>query len=389
MYRTICFTAIVVSFFAFGQESTPRPADGAPAGEATSAPGAEAAPVAALPKWYERIKLEGLAEGYYSYRFQGATTDKINELRAFDNLNNTFTPSWGKVAISMAAAPVGFRLDLAFGPVADIGGPDLGTAPYPGFVNLAAEVYKHILQGYASAKFFDRLTVDFGKFYTSAGAEIFENSGNWLTSRSMIFTYGPYTHAGLRMSLPINDVFTVQASIVNGWDNIVTAISPKMYNVSAFLNLSSGTSIAFNFYGGPQNTANPRLLFDLVAAQTVGAFGINLNGIYGMEASNKWYAGSLMAKYTIADRFRIAARVEYFGDPDGFRTAQAGSSYLNSTLGFGYIVTNPDAFGTVELRPEFRHDQQLSGGTAAAPGVFVGGTSASQTTAQFTMVAWF
>jgi hypothetical protein len=277
----------------------------------------------------------------------------------------------------MPAAPVGFRMDLAFGPVADIGSPDLGNTT-------ATEIYKHIVQGFATVKLFDRLTVDFGKFYTSAGAEIFENSGNWLTSRSMIFTYGPYTHAGLRLSLPINDVLTVQGSIVNGWDNVITSLSPKMYNLSAALNLASGTSVFFNFYGGPQTSVDSRLLFDLVAQQTVGNFGINLNGIFGLEGASKWYAASLMGKYTIADRLRVAARVEYFADPDGHRTGQVGSSYLNSTLGVGVIITNPDAFGTVEFRPEFRHDQQLGGGT-----VYVGGTSASQTTAQLTMLAWF
>jgi hypothetical protein len=103
-----------------------------------------------------------------------------------------------------------------------------------------------------------------------------------------------------------------------------------------------------------------------------------------MEAASKWYAGALMAKYTIAERVRIAARVEYFGDPDGHRTAQLGSSYVNSTLGVGVILTNADAFGTVEIRPEFRHDQQLGGGT-----LFANGVSASQTTAQVAMVAWF
>jgi hypothetical protein len=282
----------------------------------------------------------------------------------------------------MAPAPAGFRIDLAFGPVADLGGPDLGTT---GLNNTAAAIYRHLLQAYASAKLFDKLTIDFGKFYTSAGAEIFENSGNWLASRSMIFTYGPYTHAGLRMNYAVNDYLTIQGSIINGWDNVALSLSPKMYNVSAFLNLPTGTTVAFNFYGGPQATVNPRLLFDLVVAQTVGAFGINLNAIFGNEKDANWYAGALMAKYQFGDHVRVAGRVEYFDDTAGFRTGIANSRYLNSTLGIGYIVTNPDAFGSFEIRPEFRHDQQLGGDSS----VFVGGTSTSQTTVSLTMLAWF
>lgn len=362
-----------------------------------SAPVAPAVAVEPAPvSWFQRIKLEGLAEAYYSYRFQGSPSDKTNELRAFDTYNNTFTPSFGKLGFSLAPKPAGFHLDLAFGPVADLGAPDLSS---PG-----AEVFKHLLQAYASVKLFDLLTIDFGKFVTSAGAEVFENNGNWLSSRSMIFAYGPYTHSGVRASAVLNEVFTVQASVVNGWDTILTAGSWKTFNVSVLMNVGD-TSLAFNFYGGPQSTPAVRWLFDAVATQKFGEhFALNLNAIYGAEADAKWYAASLQGKYTIGERVRLAARVEYFGDPDGHRTGRSNAMYLDTTVGAGVIVLNDDAFGGVEIRPEFRHDQfigpdmfAMGGGGANLPAVqingpvhpFAGGTSDSQTTLSVTMVAWF
>ena len=45
-----------------------------------------AAPVPPKP-WYEKVKLEGTVDAYYGYRFQGAASDKTNELRVFDPLN--------------------------------------------------------------------------------------------------------------------------------------------------------------------------------------------------------------------------------------------------------------------------------------------------------------
>ena len=364
---------------------------------ATPEPAAE--PVAAAPApsplWYQRIKLEGLAEAYYSYRFQGSPGAKTNELRAFDTANNTVTPSFGKLALSLAPSPAGFRVDLAFGPVADLGAPDLGS---PG-----AEVFKHLLQAFASVKLFDRLTIDFGKFVTSAGAEVFENNVNWLSTRSMIFAYGPYTHSGLRATFAINDIFSVQGGVVNGWDNIITAGSWKTFNVSAYCNLPT-TSIAFSFYGGPQATPDVKMLFDLVVTQKFGdAFAMNVNGVVGAEGTSKWFAGALSARYAFSDRFRLAARVEYFGDPDGHRTAFAGQ-YLNTTLGASVVVLNADGIGSVEFRPELRHDQllpgmsagpgggggpELPGVQASNPGPFVGGTSPHQTTLSVTMVASF
>lgn len=328
-----------------------------------------------VPKWYERIKVDGLVEAYYSYRLQGSPTDKVNEQRAFDNNNNTITPSFGKIAASLAPEPAGFHLDVAFGSVADIGAPDIGS---PG-----AEVFKHLLQAYASAKLFDRLTIDFGKFETSAGVEVFENNNNWLFSRSMIFGFGPYTHSGLRMSLPINEMVTLQGSIVNGWDNIVTAGIWKTFNLSGFFTFGQH-ALAINVYTGPHLTPQVRTLVDVNATLKFGEFGLQPDAIFGAEGDSKWFAGALNAKYTFAHRVRVAARIEYFGDPDGHRTTMVGSSFLMTTIGAGILVTPQDGFGSVEFRPEFRHDQQLAGGN-----VYVGGTSISQTTVQLAMLAWF
>ncbi len=49
------------------------------------------------------------------------------------------------------------------------------------------------------------LEMDFGKFVTSAGAEVIESKDNWNYSRSLLFAYAvPYFHFGLRSSLPVS-----------------------------------------------------------------------------------------------------------------------------------------------------------------------------------------
>ena len=63
------------------------------------------------------------------------------------------------------------------------------------------------------------LTLDFGKFTTTAGAEVIEANKNWLYSRSLLFNAIPLLHTGVRANLKINDMLTVQASVVNGWNN--------------------------------------------------------------------------------------------------------------------------------------------------------------------------
>jgi hypothetical protein len=329
-----------------------------------------------------------MIDAYYSYNIQAGPGAKTNAVRVFDQLNNTFSVGMAKVAISLPAEPVGFRLDLAFGPTADISSSDFGlsTAGSPTGAP-GSEIMKHLEQAYATVKL-GPVTVDFGKFVTSAGAEVIESSGNWLQSRSMNFGYAiPFAHTGVRAAVAIGDVFTLQAGIMNGWDSVFTSLSFKTFNLSGALVLASGTSIYLNIYAGPQTTPDIRWLFDLVVNQNIGdKVALSLNGDFGMEGANSWYGASLMGKVQVVDFLRISARVEYFADPQGFRaTVPGGGSFVTATLGAAFSLSGLVGVGNYEIRPEIRHDQQVSGTNAA----YVGGTSTSQTTVSVAAVAWF
>lgn len=350
--------------------------------EGTAAP---APPPEPEKKWYEKVKFEGLADAYYSYRLNASSSAirAPSELRAFDANNHAFTLGYAELALSIPADPAGFRIDLGFGTVADATATDLAPPP-----SAALEVFKHIQQAYASFKLFNLITIDAGKFVTSAGSEVIEAKDNWLYSRSLLFTWAiPFAHTGLRIGVPFTDTFSATLQVTNGWDSQLSSLTFKTFGVTAALNLPSATSIAFNFYGGPVNTSDLRLLFDLVIAQNFGdAFAINLNGDFGTEAGNSWYGAALMAKLMVIDNVRLAARVEYFADPASVRTAvvqtsgTGGASFISGTLGAGIGLSG---LANAEIRPEFRVDTALG----ATP--FLGGTEATQFTAQVGFLAWF
>lgn len=369
MKKLLFVSLLMTSFGALAQaeaETAPAPA---PA-EATKA--AEPAPA---PKWYEKVKLEGMVDAYYGYRFQGSPSDRVNEFRTFDTRNHAFSLGYSELALSLPAEPAGFRLDLGFGEAADLASSDYNVNGY--------EIFKHIQQAYATVKLGGLVSVDVGKFVTSAGAEVIESKDNWLYSRTMMFAYGPYTHTGLRISAPVGDMLTLQGGVLNGWDSVFSALSWKTFNLSAILNVaSSGTTVYLNFYGGPYQSADIRLFFDLVVNQSIGEkAALNLNAEYGAVGPMTWYAAALMGKYMLTDSIRLAARVEYFGDPSGAKTGTSGGSFVMATLGAGFAFSG---LANVELRPEVRHDQALGGLTP-----YVNGTSASQTTVQLAAVAWF
>lgn len=363
LFSTIVAMVVCFSSLAAAEDAAP-----------TAPAAAEAAP-AATPetKWYDKVKFEGLADAYYGYRFQnsGDASTAPSQIRAFDGANNQFTLGYAELAVSMPAEPAGFRIDLGFGPTAEASSSDGAGNP----------VMKHIQQAYVSAKLFDKLVVDLGKFVTSAGAEVIEAKDNWLYSRGMLFGFAiPFAHTGLRLSMPIGDSFTLQGGVLNGWDTALTSLSFKTFNLSGLLKTSGGTMLAVNFYGGPNQTPDLLLLFDVVFQQDIGKLSVNVNGDFGMQGTTKWYGGSLMAKFMAMDNLRIAARVEYFGDPDGVRTGVGESSYLTATAGVGIGLSGP---ANVEFRPEIRHDQQLGGMGAAY------GAGTMQTTLQLSMLGWF
>ena len=63
--------------------------------------------------------------------------------------------------------------------------------------------------------------MDFGKFVTSAGAEVIEAKDNWNYSRSLLFRGRfPTGTSALRTSMPVSKTETIGVQVVNGWNNV-------------------------------------------------------------------------------------------------------------------------------------------------------------------------
>ena len=108
----------------------------------------------------------------------------------------------GKLTAKHSADPVGFKAEFIFGRAAD-----LFHATEPGGV----EIYKHLLQAYVSVKpaSWKGVQFDFGKFVTSAGAEVTETHLNWNYSRGLLYANGPFYHFGARLTAPVNKNVTL------------------------------------------------------------------------------------------------------------------------------------------------------------------------------------
>lgn len=289
---------------------------------AQTAPAPPPATAAAAPVWSAgEIEFSGLIDGYYSKNFNNPAS-RNNVLRNFDVRSNQMSLNMAKLSMSRAADPVGFQLDLGFGRAWQI---FHATDP-------SGDIMQNIPQAFVSFRPKDSgdVQIDFGKFYTSAGAELTETHLAWNYSRGFLYANGPYYHFGVRVTKPLTKSFTAGIQLVNGWNNVEDNNSGKTVG---FTTAWTGSKISwFNtYYTGPEKTslnAGWRNFYDTVINLTpTDRTNIYLNFDYGSDkrqagGTDTWIAVGGAARFQLTKAISITPRVEYYYDRDGFITGQ-------------------------------------------------------------------
>jgi hypothetical protein len=296
----------------------------------TTTPAPDPAP-SPTPAWSAGpIDFSGLVDGYYSLNFNHPAT-KNNNWRNFDAKANQFSLNMAKLTMEHSADPVGFKFELAAGRAMEI---FHSTEP------AGVEVYKHVLQAYVSFKptNLHGVQFDFGKFVTSAGAEVTETHLNWNYSRSLLFANGPYYHFGLRASAPVSKNFSAGFQLVNGWNNVEDNNAAKTVGLTTALTTSKITW-ANNYYVGNEKTDTAggvkikapgvRHFYDtVVGLNPNGKVSGLLNFDYGVDKnpggrSSKFYGYSIAMRALGGEHFSFSPRFDWYKDRDGFITTVA------------------------------------------------------------------
>jgi len=375
----------------------PEPAPPPPvAVAAPMAPEAAAAPAAA-PK----LTWGGWLDTYYLFNF--LRPDGTNTLlppvgRAFDTNSNSVTMSMAAATLTASMDPVAFQLDFGYGSMgtiinyAGLGG--ALTPPLPAAPVVTAPVGGSfvLLQAYGSITVLGKLTLDFGKFYTTAGAEVIPTNKNWLYSRSMLFNIIPLLHTGARANFKVNDMLSLQASVLNGWNDDPDLNAWKDVGLSAAITPNSMLTIAITEYLGkplPQGAmastpGDLRSLTDLVVGLTLSdKLGLNLNVDYinGFNGNSSDYQVGVagMGRFVINEHVNIAARGEWVRT---HTSAVMANGSNNQDLMEGTLMLGLPVGKNFELRPEFRFDH---GGQSA---LFFNGKN-DQVTGTLAALAYF
>lgn len=295
------------------------------------------------------ISLSGFVDFYYGINVT-RPRERTNALHIFDARANELTMSLVELVVQQPASPVGFRIDLDFGPTNDaVHYLDAGTT-----TNFAQQAYVTAVFPLGSG-----LTIDLGKFVTHMGLEVIESGENWNYTRSLLFGYAiPFFHVGARASYAVMENVTVTGYVYNGWDRGVTDNNnAKTFGATVNIGALPSTGIILNWIGGPElDDASDRLnVFDLIVNQALGEnLRLALNGDFGQTVSGAgtsvWTGAALYGKLALTAESSVATRVELFSDRNGVRT---GTAQTAKELTFTYERTFTDI---LRIRGEYRQD---------------------------------
>lgn len=328
-------------------QGTPTPAT-PPPGQPSAAPEEKQPDPPTTPKF----TYGGQADFYFSTNFNDPFNGLNNGLlnvRAWD-IKDEHGPHLGLIDLwaQHARDPIGFRIDLNFGPTSNI---------FHAADPTDDEIWRRLQQLYVSANLDGkrgRTYVDFGKWVTTAGAEVAEPRDNFLYTRGVLFNIAqPFFHLGIRGYHYLNDTDYVMAAVHRGYNAVGKTGRPLGFALAGGKKLNDEWTVSANYYGGVEGATvgageSYRSLIDLIALYnpTGSKWAYTFNVDYAQQASSKIGGLSAQAKYAINPKSYAAFRGEFLLDDDF-----AGSNVYTVTAGYTYLFSK-----YFQARAEYRHD---------------------------------
>ncbi len=371
-------------------EKAPRepgsPAEaGAPAATASAAPAKQGpSPEArAAADFFREATLNFTLDGYYGYNFN-RPAGRINLLRAYDVLSNSFSLNQAAVIFERPANPAagrrfGLRLDLQYGQATETLQGSAVNEPRP-------QVYRPVFQAYGTymIPLGTGLTADVGKWASALGIENNYTKDQLNYSRSYFYNFLPFYHFGLRANYTAGPV-ALGYWLVNGANQSEDFNGFKSQAVLLTWKPAASISWSVNYYVGREGrdvtpALNPGLpalatqpglssqllrpiprgrshILDTYATWNVtsrwtlaGEFDYVLSRLQPSAAPAHVIGGAAYARYRFAPRFALTGRAEYLSDRGGLFSG-ATQALKETTLTADYNV----AEGFL-VRAEWRRD---------------------------------
>ena len=278
------------------------------------------------------LSFSGSVDAYYRSTAEAPAT-------SFANLNG-FSLGMFNLVGTYEGEKAGFVADLAFGPRGEDATFLSPTLRPGGSSNILNQLYAYL-------NVTDNITVTLGNFNTFLGYEVISPTANFNYSTSYMFSYGPFSHTGLKLDASFESGFSFMVGVFNPTDETEFNLSDD-YFFGTQLGYDFGQgSIYLNGLFGPDYTQ-----VDLTGG--IDIIDALFVGVNATTASDNLFSGVAgYVQYGMSDDFTLGIRAESFTDrgvgaflPEGLED----ESVFAVTLSGQYKIDN------LTIIPEFRVD---------------------------------
>ena len=205
-------------------------------------------------------------------------------------------------------------------------------------------------QLYAYLNVSDNFTLTLGNWNTFLGYEVISPTGNFNYSTSYMFSYGPFSHTGIKADFTLSEKTSLMLAVMNqtdftegNFDSVLTGIPFDAYMFGAqlgisgqYLNLLAGDGYTqIDFTGG----------FDLSDSFFLGINATSAD----MDDAGKFSGVALYPQLALSDTFTLGLRGEIFNDDSGIL---GGGDQDNTS----FTITGSFTSGNLTIKPEIRVD---------------------------------
>lgn len=254
---------------------------------------------------------------------------------SFGNLPG-FALGMANVVFSYEGEKSGFVADLVVGPR----GAD-AVFNSTGSSNIVNQLYAYYNVS-------DNFTLTLGNFNTFLGYEVISPVANFNYTTSYMFSYGPFSHTGIKADFSLSDNVSLMLGLLNSTDMTESQPIGEDFMIGAQLGLY-GQYI--NYLGGG-NAGVSQIDFtgglDLTESLYLG-----LNATSYSDDSDVEFSGvALYPQYAFSDAFALGARFEAFSE-NGLAAIDADGGEADNT---SFTLTGSFTEGNLIIKPEIRID---------------------------------
>jgi hypothetical protein len=264
------------------------------------------------------ISIGAYLDLYYGYSFNNSTDDNVNYFVSM-NKQNQFNLNLGMIDVRYKSD----RLRARFAP-------GFGTFNNANYVNEPG-LLKNIIEANAGVKLFKNkeIWVDVGILGSPYTNESCISKDHLMYTRSFAPEYVPYYLAGVKVSLPINNKFSLYLYLLNGWQQIQDLNSGKSFGTQLEYRPNDKNLINWNTYLGDERskfTPDFRMRYftdiywlynpnDRLAIASCAYVGIQQKLNNQNKTDNLlWWQANFSVKYNFTKQISLSGRVEYFND---------------------------------------------------------------------------